>query len=64
MLNDEEVEGIDTASTQVRHPLWANVELRRLHGGENMAEGQGEAIDDEEPPMDEGADRAEHGLEG
>nr|KIR84867.1 RNA polymerase II-associated factor 1 [Cryptococcus tetragattii IND107] len=49
----------DEAKSQVADPTWANEELRRIHGGDNMAEGQGEAIDDEEVEVDEGAIEAE-----
>ena len=28
-------------------PTWANEQLRRIHGGDNEAEGLGEAIDEE-----------------
>ncbi|RSH88788.1 hypothetical protein EHS25_003016 [Saitozyma podzolica] len=59
----DEVAEREKENSQITDPYWANEELRRLHGGENMAEGQGEAIDDEELPMDEGAERAEDEAE-
>ncbi|OXH09900.1 RNA polymerase II-associated factor 1 [Cryptococcus neoformans] len=52
----------DEAKSQVADPTWTNEELRRVHGGDNMAEGQGEAIDDEEVGVDEGAIEAERGA--
>ncbi|KAK8854750.1 hypothetical protein IAR55_003489 [Kwoniella newhampshirensis] len=55
---EREVEDRQRGRGQVLDPAWASAELRRLHGGDNMAEGQGEAIDDEEL-VDEGAQRAE-----
>lgn len=40
-------------------PTWADAELRRLNG-ENVIEGQGEAVDEDGVEIvDEGADRAE-----
>lgn len=51
----------DEAKSQVADPTWTNEELRRIHGGDNMAEGQGEAID-EEVGVDEGAIEAERGA--
>ncbi|WVQ82129.1 hypothetical protein IAT38_004257 [Cryptococcus sp. DSM 104549] len=57
--NGREEEVRQVAREQVTDPTWANEELRKIHGGENMAEGQGEAIDDEETDVDEGAMRAE-----
>ncbi|WWD19106.1 hypothetical protein CI109_103564 [Kwoniella shandongensis] len=59
---EREVEDRQTARGQVQDPTWASAELRRLHGGDNMAEGQGEAIDDEEL-VDEGAQQAEAALD-
>ena len=32
---------------QVTEPIWASDQLRHLHGGENLAEGLGEAIDED-----------------
>ncbi|KAK4688807.1 RNA polymerase II-associated factor 1, partial [Tremellales sp. Uapishka_1] len=57
--DEEEVEHRMRSNGQVSDPLWVDQEMRRLQGGENFAEGQGEAIDDEEAPLDEGAIRAE-----
>ncbi|EIW68189.1 hypothetical protein TREMEDRAFT_32136, partial [Tremella mesenterica DSM 1558] len=61
---ESEMEFHAEASEVIVDPHWANGELRRLHGGDNMAEGQGEAIDDEEDPIDEGAEAAEDVNEG
>ncbi|WVF72845.1 hypothetical protein IAT40_007663 [Kwoniella sp. CBS 6097] len=47
------------ARDRVSESTWANEELRRLRGGENALAGQGEAIDDEDVELDEGARRLE-----
>ncbi|WVW85572.1 hypothetical protein I302_107610 [Kwoniella bestiolae CBS 10118] len=44
---------------QVSDPTWANEELRKLRGGDNMAELQGEAIQDEDVELDEEAQKLE-----
>lgn len=57
----EEEQARETVRRQINDPSWINQELRRLHGGENMAEGEGEAIDDEEV-VDEGAQKMEDAV--
>jgi len=54
----DEQEMRKAAAAQITDPLWISEQMRALRG-ENMAEGQGEAIDDEEPPDDEGAAQLE-----
>ncbi|WRT68451.1 uncharacterized protein IL334_005427 [Kwoniella shivajii] len=49
----------EESKAQVADPTWANEELRRLRGGDNMAELQGEAIQDEDVELDEEAQRLE-----
>lgn len=44
----EERESSKHLQDPIADPLWVDGELRRLRGGDNMAEGLGEAIDDEE----------------
>lgn len=48
---------------QVADPNWINERLRALQGGENMAEGLGEAIDDEEEPYDARIQKVEEELD-
>ncbi|TYJ53407.1 hypothetical protein B9479_005954 [Cryptococcus floricola] len=57
--NETDAELRRKGRSRVADPGWANEQLRAIHGGENMAEGQGEAIDDEEDEPDDGALRAE-----
>lgn len=52
LLNREE------AKESITDPNWINEELRKMRGGENAANGLGEAIDDEEIGLDEEAERA------
>jgi len=63
VANQDEQDERSSVQEQVTDPTWANEALRRIHGGDNMAEGQGEAIDDEELPPDEGAEKAEQDAE-
>ncbi|ODN82326.1 RNA polymerase II-associated factor 1 [Cryptococcus wingfieldii CBS 7118] len=57
--NETDAELRRKGRSRVADPGWANEQLRAIHGGENMAEGQGEAIDDEQDEPDDGALRAE-----
>ncbi|OCF37974.1 RNA polymerase II-associated factor 1 [Kwoniella heveanensis CBS 569] len=56
---DAETQTREKARGRVAESTWANEELRRVRGGENLLEGQGEAIDDEDVELDEGARRLE-----
>lgn len=58
-----ELKGREEKKQSVIDPSWVNDQLRGIQGGENMAEGQGEAIDDEEIGVDEGAERAEDDVD-
>ncbi|WVR00044.1 hypothetical protein IAU59_007186 [Kwoniella sp. CBS 9459] len=60
---DAEEKARASARNRVAESTWANEELRRLRGGENMLEGQGEAIDDEAVELDEGARRLEEEVD-
>ncbi|WVQ74973.1 hypothetical protein IAR50_004581 [Cryptococcus sp. DSM 104548] len=57
--NETDAELRRKGRSQVTDPGWANEQLRAIHGGDNMAEGQGEAIDDEEDEPDDGTIEAE-----
>ncbi|WWC90664.1 uncharacterized protein L201_005600 [Kwoniella dendrophila CBS 6074] len=50
---EQEEKTQETASSKVADPNWANEELRRIRGGGNDAELQGEAIQDEDVELDE-----------
>ncbi len=51
------------ANELIKNPNWVNEAMRKIHGGENAAEGHGEAIDDEEAVSDDGADRADDDVD-
>nr|ODN89022.1 RNA polymerase II-associated factor 1 [Cryptococcus depauperatus CBS 7841] len=61
--NKNELEAREKAKVQVIDPTWTNEQLRLLHGGENLAEGLGEAIDDEKIGLDEGAAQIEQAVQ-
>ncbi|WWC71523.1 uncharacterized protein I206_105481 [Kwoniella pini CBS 10737] len=56
---EDENDTRNQARGKVADPTWANAELRRLRGGDNMAELQGEAIQDEDVELDEEAQKIE-----
>ncbi|OCF57219.1 RNA polymerase II-associated factor 1 [Kwoniella mangroviensis CBS 10435] len=49
----------EMSKAQVSDPTWVNEELRKSRGGDNMAELQGEAIQDEDVELDEEAQKIE-----
>ncbi|WVR07529.1 hypothetical protein IAU60_004571 [Kwoniella sp. DSM 27419] len=58
-ISDVEDQARMAIGERVSQPNWASGELRRLRGGGNTTVGQGEAIDDEDIGLDEGARRIE-----
>ncbi|WWC63346.1 uncharacterized protein I303_105946 [Kwoniella dejecticola CBS 10117] len=56
---EDEEEKRQQSTGKVADPNWASEELRRLRGGDNMAELQGEAIQDEDVELDEEARKIE-----
>jgi RNA polymerase II-associated factor 1 len=59
VADEDELARRQERGQQINDPGWVNEQLRILHGGDNQAEGQGEAIDDEELEGDEGMAKAE-----